>query len=54
MFFGLYKIVSAKCTPIGLIITKVTLFSIDCKAMKGVIIKAKKQEFLSQKSSKLN
>ena len=33
--FGLSKIVSAKCTPIGLIITKVTLFSIECKAMNG-------------------
>ena len=33
--FGLSKIVNSKCTPIGLIITKVTLFSIECKAMKG-------------------
>ena len=32
---GLSKIVSAKCTPSGLIITNVTLFSMDCKAMKG-------------------
>ena len=33
--FGLSKIVSAKCTPSGFIITKVTLFLMDCKAMKG-------------------
>ena len=33
--FGLSRIVTAKCTPSGLIITKVTLFSMDCKAMKG-------------------
>ena len=32
---GLSKIVSAKCTPIGLIITKVTLFLMDGKAMNG-------------------
>ena len=33
--FGLSKIVSAKHTPSGLFISKVTLFSMDCKAMKG-------------------
>ena len=33
--FGLSKIVSAKCTPCGLIITQVTLFLMDCEAMKG-------------------
>ena len=33
--FGLYKIDSAKCTPSGFIIAKVTLFSMDRKAMKG-------------------
>ena len=33
--FGVSKIVSAKCTPRGLIITKVTLLSMDCEAMKG-------------------
>ena len=33
--FGLSKIVSAKCTPSGLIITQVTLFLLDCKGMKG-------------------
>ena len=32
---GFSKIVSAKYTPSGLIITKVTLFSMDFKAMKG-------------------
>ena len=32
---GLSKIVSAKCTPRGLNITKVTLFLINCEAMKG-------------------
>ena len=32
---GLSKIVSAKCAPGGLIITKVTLFLMDCEAMKG-------------------
>ena len=33
---GLSKIVSAKCTPGGLISTKVTLFSMDCTTtMKG-------------------
>ena len=32
--FGLSEIVSAKCTPTGLIITKVTLFAMDCKAVK--------------------
>ena len=30
---GLSKIVSAKCAPKGLIITKVTLLLLDCKAM---------------------
>ena len=54
MFFGLSKIVSAKCSPSGLIITKITLFLMDCKAMRGFIKKAYKQEFLSQKSSELN
>ena len=34
-FCGLSKIVSAKCTPRGLIITKVTLLLMDCEAMKG-------------------
>ena len=33
--FGVSKIVSAKCTPRGLIITKVTLLLMDCEAMKG-------------------
>ena len=33
--FGISKIVSAKCTPRGLIITKVTLLLIDCEAIKG-------------------
>ena len=33
--FELSKIVSAKCTPSGLIITKVASFLMDCKAMKG-------------------
>ena len=32
---GLSKIVSAKCAPRGLIITKVTLPLMDCNAMKG-------------------
>ena len=32
---GLSKIVSAQCTPRGLIITKVTLLSLDWEAMKG-------------------
>ena len=32
---GLSKIVSAKNAPRGLIITKVTLFFMDCGAMKG-------------------
>ena len=32
---GLPEIVSAKCTPRGLIITKVTLLLMDCEAMKG-------------------
>ena len=31
---GLSKIVSAKCTPRDLIITKVTLLLMDCEAMK--------------------
>ena len=31
---GLSKIVSAKCAPRGLIITKVTLLLIDCEAIK--------------------
>ena len=35
MFFGLSKIVSVKCTSSGLIMTEVTLFSKDCKAMKS-------------------
>ena len=33
--FGLSKIVSAKCNPRTLIITKVTLLLMDCIAMKG-------------------
>ena len=33
--FGVSKIVSATCTPGGLIITKVTLLLMDCAAMKG-------------------
>ena len=33
--FGVFKIVSAKCTPRGLIITIVTLVLIDCETMKG-------------------
>ena len=32
---GLSKIVSAKCAPRRLIITKVTLLLTDCEAMKG-------------------
>ena len=32
---GLSKIVSAKCAPRGLFITKVTLLLMDCEAMKG-------------------
>ena len=53
--FGLFKIISAKCTPSGLIITKVKPFLMDCKATKGgIIIKALKQEFLPQNSSELN
>ena len=32
---GLSKIVSAKCAPRGIIITKVSLFLMDCEAMKG-------------------
>ena len=32
---GLSKIVSAKCVPRGLIITKVTLLLMDSEAMKG-------------------
>ena len=31
----LSKIVSAKCAPRGLIITKVTFLLINCEAMKG-------------------
>ena len=31
----LSKIISAKCAPRGLIITKVTLLFMDCEAMKG-------------------
>ena len=34
-FFGLSKIVSAKYSPSGLIITKVTLLLMDSKAMKS-------------------
>ena len=33
--FGLSKILYAKCTASGLIITKVTLFLMDGKAMNG-------------------
>ena len=32
---GLSKIVSAKCAPRGVIITKVTLLLMDSEAMKG-------------------
>ena len=32
---GLSKIVSVKCNPRGLIITKVMLLLMDCEAMKG-------------------
>ena len=32
---GISRIVSAKCTPRGLIITKVTLLLMDREAMKG-------------------
>ena len=32
---GLPKIVSTKCAPRGLIITKVTLLLMDCEAMKS-------------------
>ena len=32
---GLSKIVSAKCAPRGLIITKVKLLLMDCEEMKG-------------------
>ena len=45
--FGFSEIVSEKCTPSGLIITKVSLFSMEFKAMKGDY----NQEFLSQKPS---
>ena len=31
----LSKIVNAKCTPRGIIITKVILLLMDCEAMKG-------------------
>ena len=34
-FFGVSKIVSAKCSPRGLIITKVTLLLMDCEALTG-------------------
>ena len=51
---GLSKIVSAKCAPRGLIITKVTVLLMDCEAMKGGYNQGIKQEFLSQKSSDLN
>ena len=33
--FGVSKIISAKYTPRGLIITNVTLLLMDCEAMKG-------------------
>ena len=33
--FGLSKIISSKCTPSGFIITKVTLFLMECKTMNG-------------------
>ena len=33
--FGLSKIVSGKCIPSGIVITKVTLLLMDCKAMTG-------------------
>ena len=33
--YGLSKIVSAKCAPRGLIITKVALLLMDCETMKG-------------------
>ena len=33
--FRLSKVVSAICTPRGIISTKLTLFLMDCKAMKG-------------------
>ena len=33
--FGASKIISAKYTPRCLIITKVTLFLMDCEAIKG-------------------
>ena len=33
--FGVSKTVSAKCTPRGLIITKVTLLLMDCAANEG-------------------
>ena len=33
--FGFSKIISAKCTPSGLIITNVMLFLMDCIAMKS-------------------
>ena len=35
-FCGLSKMVSEKCAPRGLIITKVTLPLMDCEAMKGI------------------
>ena len=38
--FGLSKIVSAKCTPNGLISIKVTLFSIDFEQCRVIIIQA--------------
>ena len=33
--FGLSKIISAKCTPSGLIITNVMFFLMDCIEMKS-------------------
>ena len=53
-FFWLSKIVNAKCTPSGLISTKVTLFSMDNEAMKGDYNPGIKQGFLSKKSSEVN
>ena len=48
--FGVSKLVSAKCTPICLIINKVTLLLMDCKAMKGDANQDKKSKNFCLKS----
>ena len=56
MCFGLSKIVSAYCTSNGFIPTKVTSFSMVCKAMKGDYIQGIKARISVSKvtRSKLN